>query len=156
MKLTSPAFSYDAVLPQKYSREGDNASPPLEWTEVPSGTRSFALLCEDPDAPGTIFAHWLVWDLPPDVTRLEEGRLPKVAKQGLNDFQRARWDGPAPPAGPYHRYFFRLYALSQPLGLPPKATKDDFREALMGKVLGEAATMARYRKVRFGAAALRR
>ena len=126
--LTSPAFTDGQRLPAKYTADGANVSPPLAWAWHPSAhdTSEWALVCDDPDAPGG-FVHWLVYGLAPEITSLPEG-LPRdksltspVCLQGVNDFGKIGYSGPAPPPGNLHHYRFTLYALSAPTGLPPGA-----------------------------------
>ncbi len=152
MKLTSPAFHDGDEIPMKYTSEGIDVSPPLEWSEVPPQTRSLALVVEDPDAPDpdaptTIWTHWVVADLPPTRHTLHEniGRL-SSGHVGLNDWNRAAWGGPSPPIG-RHRYFFKLYALDRVLELP-RPTKADLERAMAGHILAEAALIGTYQKHR--------
>jgi Raf kinase inhibitor-like YbhB/YbcL family protein len=147
LALTSPVIREQAI-PQHYSCDGDNVSPPLQWENVPDGTASFALIAEDPDAPGGTFIHWILYNLPPALRWLPEdvrrdGILPNGAMQGRNSFQKLGYDGPCPPGG-VHRYFFRLYALDTRLELPPAATKEDLLEAMDGHILAEAEMMGKY------------
>ncbi|MGO9008015.1 MAG: YbhB/YbcL family Raf kinase inhibitor-like protein [Beijerinckiaceae bacterium] len=117
MRLRSTAFSDGAAIPRHFTCEGEDVSPPLDWSEVPEGTRSLVLLCDDPDAPGGTWHHWAVYDLPADRTALSEGagqpRSKDGLKQAINDFGRPGYGGPCPPHGhgPHH-YHFRLLALS--------------------------------------------
>ena len=153
MKLTSPAFQADAAIPAKYTCDGEDLSPPLAWEDLPSGTRSVALLCDDPDAPdpaapSRIFLHWIAYDLPPSPALLQEGagnRAPTApARFALNDSGKAGYRGPCPPIG-RHRYFFRLYALDSQLGdLGNNARRADFEKALSGHVLDTAVLMGTY------------
>jgi Raf kinase inhibitor-like YbhB/YbcL family protein len=147
LALTSPVIRAQSI-PQHYSCDGDNVSPPLQWENVPDGTESFALIAEDPDAPGGTFIHWILYNLPPALRWLPEdvrrdGMLPNGAMQGRNSFQKIGYDGPCPPGGA-HRYFFRLYALDTRLELPPAATKEDLLEAMDGHILAEAEMVGKY------------
>jgi Raf kinase inhibitor-like YbhB/YbcL family protein len=136
IRLRSPAFSDHTLIPDRCSREGGNTSPPLEWGEVPAGTEELALLCEDPDAPGGPFAHWVVTGIPTGTTSIAEGAVPDGAAVGRNGFGEPGWGGPRPPVGDEpHRYFFRLYAVDRPLGLGEGVTADDLRAAVEGRVL---------------------
>lgn len=126
--LTSAAFRDGERIPDKYTCVGEDVSPPLKWEGVPEGTQTFALIVEDPDAPGGTFVHWVLFNLPGDVTALPEGvepleRLPNGAIHGVNDFQRLGYRGPCPPPGKPHRYIFRLLALDRELALGPGVTK---------------------------------
>jgi len=122
--VTSTAFAAGAEIPSRYTCEGDDVSPPLAWTGIPAGTRSLALIVDDPDAPDpraprVVWAHWILYDLPPEVAGLPEaagrGALPPGTREGTNDWKHAGYGGPCPPVG-RHRYFHRLYALDCVLG----------------------------------------
>lgn len=155
MQLTSPAFRDGTEIPTKYTSDGINVSPPLAWTDVPPGTRSLALVVDDPDAPDpeaptTTWVHWVVVDVPPSrhglhehVGRLDHGHI------GLNDWNRAAWGGPSPPVG-RHRYFFKLYALDRVLELA-HPTKLELERAMAGHILAEATLIGTYKKMRGGA-----
>ncbi|MBB5802600.1 Raf kinase inhibitor-like YbhB/YbcL family protein [Saccharothrix ecbatanensis] len=136
LNARSAAFSGHTMIPDRYSYEGGNTSPPLEWSDVPSGTAELALLCEDPDAPSGTFTHWVVTGIPADVTSIEEGAVPPGAVVGRNGFGEQGWGGPRPPVGDEpHRYIFRVYAVDRPLGLGEGVTADDLRSAIKGRVL---------------------
>jgi Raf kinase inhibitor-like YbhB/YbcL family protein len=114
MKLVSAAFADGAAIPRRFTCDGENLSPPLRWSDVPAGVRSFALLCDDPDAPGGTWHHWAAYDIPPDTTTLAENAAQDMKmKQAVNDFRKSGYSGPCPPPGhgPHH-YHFRLLALS--------------------------------------------
>ncbi|EHY87187.1 YbhB/YbcL family Raf kinase inhibitor-like protein [Saccharomonospora azurea] len=135
LELRSPAFNDNTYIPERYSRQGGNEVPPLQWTHVPDGTEELALVCEDPDAPGGVFVHWVVTAIPPDVGSIEEA-APSNATLGRNSFGDLGWGGPQPPVGDDpHRYFFRLYAVDRPLGLGEGATAEDVHAADDGHVL---------------------
>ncbi len=116
MRLTSTAFGHGKRIPERFTCDGDDRSPPLEWTDAPAQTRSFVLLCDDPDAPAGTFHHWAAYDIPPECTELSEGVSASGEvpfKQGVNDFRRSGYGGPCPPRGHGdHRYHLRLLALS--------------------------------------------
>ncbi|MGM1057980.1 YbhB/YbcL family Raf kinase inhibitor-like protein [Saccharothrix sp. Mg75] len=134
--LRSPAFSDHTLIPDRYSRDGGDTSPPLVWSDVPAGTEELALLCEDPDAPGGTFTHWVVTGIPADATSVEEGSVPAGAVVGRNGYGEPGWGGPRPPVGDEpHRCFFRLFAVDRPLGLGEGVTADDLRAAVEGRVL---------------------
>jgi Raf kinase inhibitor-like YbhB/YbcL family protein len=150
MQLTSPAFRDGAEIPTKYTCEGLDISPPLHWTEVPSRTRSFALIVEDPDAPDPNapeqpWVHWVVVDLPAERHSLHEnlGRLAQ-GQVGLNDWHHTTWGGPCPPFGRHH-YVFKLYALDRTLDLP-RPTKQQVEDAIIGHVLAEATLVGTYHR----------
>jgi Raf kinase inhibitor-like YbhB/YbcL family protein len=150
-RLTSPAFQQDQDLPSRFSADGGNISPPLEWTGVPEGTKELLLICDDPDAPYGVFTHWIVYGVAANETGLPEGipddaviDEPVELMQGLNEFDESGYTGPTvlddedddEPVP--HRYFFRLYALDTELPLAPGARRDEVRQACSGHVIGSA------------------
>lgn len=150
LTLQSPAFGEGSPIPERYTADGDNVSPPLYWSDPPPGTRSFALVCSDPDAPRGRWYHWAVYDLPVSTQQLEEDQ-PKSAvaaegRQALSDFDQPGWGGPCPPRGHgSHRYRFHLMALDIPtLALPEQATCVDVERAAADHVLGEAILTGTY------------
>jgi len=151
MELKSPAFQEAGEIPKRHSCEGEDVSPALTWVDVPQDARSLVLICEDPDAPLKTFTHWVVYDLPPALHGLDED-VPKEGevaggRQGKNDFGRVGYGGPCPPTGPFHRYYFTLYALDRKLNLPAGAAKQDVLKAMEGRVLAKSSLMGRYKKV---------
>ena len=123
----------------------------LDWTDPPSGTESFALIVDDPDAPRGTWVHWVLYDLPADARQLPEStvpreRLPSGARQGVNDFRRIGYNGPCPPPGAPHRYYFRLYALSTRLNLQPRATRAELDGAMRGHILAKTEFFGRYQR----------
>ena len=147
MQLTSPAFRDGTEIPTKYTCEGLDISPPLEWSEIPPRTKSFALIVDDPDAPEENWVHWLVVDIPPERHTLHEN-IGKLAQGhiGLNDRHRAGWGGPCPPSGRHH-YQFKLYALDRMLDLA-RPTRQEVERAMEGHVLAEATLVGTYHKHR--------
>lgn len=152
--LSSTAFKDGAPIPGKYTCDGVDLSPALVWSGAPAGTRSFALIADDPDAPGGTWVHWVLYNLPAEVSELPEN-IAKVesldlggARQGRNDFRRPGYGGPCPPPGPAHRYFFKLYALDARLELKPGAQKSAVEAAMEGHVLGTAQLMGTYARPR--------
>ncbi len=140
--LTSPSFGTDGTIPEKYSCNGDDVSPALHWTGAPVGTKSFALIVDDPDAAG--FVHWVVYNIDPGTTDLAEGVvLSGVAGQAMNGFGESAYGGPCPPSGT-HRYVFTLYALSGTIALDKLASVDDARAAMRGTILGKTTLTATY------------
>jgi hypothetical protein len=136
IELRSSAFSDHTIIPDRYSFERDNISPPLEWTGIPGETTELVLLCEDPDAPDGTFTHWVVTNISPGSTGVDEGSLPESATPGRNDFGDVGWGGPRPPIGDDpHRYFFRLYAADSPLGLGEGVTAEEVHAALDGHTI---------------------
>jgi len=151
LKLTSASFSEGGNIPRKFTCDGADVSPELSWSGVPQDTKSLALIADDPDAPVGTWVHWVLYDLDPTATRLSEG-VNKVAvpasggHQGRNDFKKIGYGGPCPPAGPEHRYFFKLYALDTMLDLGADQTKQDVERAMKGHVLAQAQFMAKYKR----------
>jgi Raf kinase inhibitor-like YbhB/YbcL family protein len=148
MQVTSNAFHEGGTIPQKYTADGKDVSPPLKWSGAPAGTKSFALICDDPDAPRGTWMHWLVYNLPADHTELAEAipthdTLPNGAHQGKNSFNKIGYGGPSPPEGT-HRYFFKIYALDAQLNLPAGANKQQLEKAMEGHVLARGELMGKY------------
>jgi Raf kinase inhibitor-like YbhB/YbcL family protein len=148
-ELRSDAFRNGEPIPLRHTADGDELSPALAWGQPPEGTRSLALVVEDPDAPGGLFTHWIVVGLPPRPGDLVEGRGSDPSDVAgavalTNDFDRVGWSSPAPPRGRPHRYRFRLLALDVPLRLPKTARRGDFDEAIEGRVIGEATLVGLY------------
>jgi Raf kinase inhibitor-like YbhB/YbcL family protein len=148
LEVTSSAFR-NGSIPKQFTADGRDHSPPLKWGEPPTGTRSLALFCEDPDAPHGTFTHWILFNLPADMRELSEGTpnaksLSNGARQGTNDFGKTGFGGPSPPPGKPHRYFFKLYALDQVLDLAAGAGKDEVKSAMKGRVLAEGNLMGVY------------
>jgi Raf kinase inhibitor-like YbhB/YbcL family protein len=144
-KLSSHAFQDSGLIPQKFTCQGDNVSPELNWSEAPANTRSFALIMDDPDAPGGTFTHWVLFDIPADQKQSAEGAS-SIGMSGNNGLNRTGYMGPCPPSG-IHRYYFRLYALDGPsLNLKEGASRSDVETAIKNHVIGAADTMGRYEK----------
>jgi Raf kinase inhibitor-like YbhB/YbcL family protein len=149
IEITSPAFQRGTTIPKQYTGDGTDRSPPLGWSEPPSGTKSLALICDDPDAPGGTWVHWVLFNVPGQTRALEEGVptteiLGNGAKQGKNDFGNIGYGGPAPPKGQPHRYVFTLYALDVAVDLPPGATKAQLMHAMKGHILAEGQLVGNY------------
>ena len=152
MILKTNAFKQSEMIPTKYTCDGSDISPDLTWEGAPQGTKSLALICEDPDAPNGTFTHWVLYALPANTNGLPEN-LPKqdviqspASKQGTNDFREVGYGGPCPPRGSRHRYFFKLYALDTDIMLAPKAQKTDLEAAMNGHVLAQAELMGTYQR----------
>jgi len=140
LRLHSTAFTDGSVIPTDYTCTGVDKSPPLSWTGTPAGTRSFALIVDDPDAPRTTFVHWVIYNMASSITQLPEdtprsARTALGAKQGVNGLDRIGYKGPCPPPGAPHHYHFRLFALDSPLKLEPGASAAEVRQAVEGHVL---------------------
>jgi len=150
IKITSSAFEHEGLIPPKYTCDGADISPPLQWEAVPEGTGSIALICDDPDAPMGTFVHWVLFNLPADTKELAENIptdrvLPNGAKQGISGFRRIGYGGPCPPSGT-HRYFFKIYALDTELDLAPGAGKPDLLNAMEGHILGKGELIGKYKR----------
>ena len=150
IKVTSSAFSEGGMIPKKYTRDGEDISPPLSWTAVPEDTKSIALICDDPDAPMGTWVHWVIFNIPA-VTRELPSNIPPLpvikngAKQGLNDFRKHGYNGPSPPGGT-HRYYFKLYALDIEIDLPSETTKEQLLKAMEGHILAKGQIMGKYKR----------
>lgn len=149
MQLTTSAFTPGGTIPALFTADGADQSPALAWSGAPAGTQAYALIMDDPDAPVGLWVHWVVLDLPASAHRLEQGQpraasLPGGGRQGSNSWGRLGWNGPSPPPGKPHRYFFRIYALNAPLGLDAGVTAAKVREAMKGRILAEGSVMGTY------------
>jgi Raf kinase inhibitor-like YbhB/YbcL family protein len=140
--ITSPAFEHNQYIPSKYTCEGDNINPPLEIAGIPEGTKSLVLIVDDPDAPGGIFNHWVVWNIAP-VSVIEAGSVPGI--EGINGFRKLMYGGPCPPSGE-HRYIFRVYALDILLDLSSNAQKHEVESAMEGHILAKGELVGLYCK----------
>ena len=154
LTLRSASFAHEAGIPAKFTCQGDDVSPPLSWSGAPAGTRSFALVVDDPDAPDprapkTTWVHWVLYHLPADTPALAEGvaasALPSGTREGVNDWKRTGYNGPCPPVG-RHRYFYKLFALDVVLPELGRATKKQLEDAMRGHVLAEAQLVGTYEK----------
>ena len=154
LTLTSPAFTDRGAIPERYSCDGEDLSPALNWSGLPAGTRSLALIVDDPDAPDPaapkmVWVHWILYNLPIDVSGLTEAigpsKLPPGTLEGLNDWQRNGYGGPCPPIG-RHRYFHRLYALDTVLPDLGSPTKQALIDAMQGHILEQAELLGTYQR----------
>lgn len=151
IQITSTAFADGQPIPARYTCDSGDVSPALTWINAPAGTKSFALIADDPDAPVGTWVHWVVYDLSAGTNSLPENvaksqYIAGNAKQGLNDFHRLGYGGPCPPPGKAHRYFFKLYALDAMLDLKPGVMKNDLLKAMEGHVLAEGQLMGTYQR----------
>jgi Raf kinase inhibitor-like YbhB/YbcL family protein len=150
MQVTSSAFQEGTALPKQFTGDGKDVSPALRWTGAPTGAKSFAVICDDPDAPRKEpWVHWVLFNLPADQQDLVEGVpakevLPSGARQGKNDFGNPGYGGPAPPKGKPHRYYFKVYALDTMLDLKEGATKSQLEQAMKGHILAQGQLMGTY------------
>ncbi|HTV64153.1 MAG TPA: YbhB/YbcL family Raf kinase inhibitor-like protein [Bryocella sp.] len=151
LKLTSSAFAAGAEIPEKYSCKGEDLSPALAWSGAPEKTAAWAIVMDDPDAPAGDWVHWVMWNLPASARSLPEGIARREqpedgAAQGRNSFGKTGYNGPCPPLGQTHRYFFRLYALDQKLDLAPGASRSQLDTAMKGHVLAQAEYMGKFHR----------
>ena len=151
LEVSSPAFQEGDRIPAKYTCEGQDVSPLLAWSEPPVGTQSFALIVDDPDAPGGVFTHWVLFNIPSDSRELPEAvptraQLPSGALQGENDFGKIGYGGPCPPPGRPHRYQFALYALDQLLDLKAGVSKKQLLDAMRGHILAQGQLTGTYER----------
>ena len=161
LTITSSAFDHEGEIPSRFTCDGADRSPPLAWSGAPSGTKSFALVVDDPDAPDPkapkmTYVHWVLYDIPATVTSLAEAvdvnRDATGTREGMNDWKRTGYGGPCPPIG-RHRYFHKLYALDTLIGDLGTPTAKDLAEAMRGHILGEAVLMGTYQRDGGGKAA---
>ena len=143
MKLSSPVLEKNKFIPRKYTCQGGDVNPPLFIEEIPSGTKSLALIVDDPDAPMGTFVHWVVYDIPTTTSRVDEDSVP--GKEGVNSSGREGYVGPCPPSGT-HRYFFKVYALDKVLGIYDKVGKKELERAIDGHIIDKAELMGLYKK----------
>ena len=149
--IKSPAFAHGAEIPKKHTCQAEDVSPALEWTSPPSRTVTLALIMDDPDASGGAWVHWVLWNLPPNAHELPEAvakqdPLNDGTRQGRNSFGKVGYNGPCPPSGKAHRYFFHLYALDEKVDLAPDADRLNLQEAMKGHVLIQTEYMGTYRR----------
>lgn len=151
MKLESSSFRHNESIPIQYTGEGQDLSPALTWKNVPSETRSLVLICDDPDAPMGTWDHWILYNIPPTLTHIEEGgkNLPSEIKMGKNSWGRMDYGGPMPPSGTHH-YHFTLYALNSSLDLPAGVTKSELKRAMEGKIIAEITLTGLYQRQHAG------
>ena len=149
LRVSSPKWKAGETIPKKYTGDGPDVSPPLLFEGIPTGTKAFALICDDPDAPVGTWVHWVFYDIPGGAKGLAEGvpkdpSLPDGSRQGKNSWKNSGYGGPSPPPGKPHRYFFRLYALREPLGAPPGLTAQEAEAAARSKAIESAEYMGIY------------
>ena len=147
IQVLSKAFSAGGAIPARYSCQGENVSPDLAWSNLPAGTKTIVILCDDPDAPVGNWVHWVLYDLPASETGIADGvkaAPPAGARHGLNSWNKPGYGGPCPPPGKPHRYFFKVYALNAPLGLSEGVTEAKVLEAMKAHVLARGEIMGTY------------
>ena len=143
IQIVSAAFTEGSRIPKKHTCDGEDVSPSLEWSGIPQGTKSLALIMDDPDASGKAFVHWLLYNIPGTIEKLPEGAK-GTGVPGTNNFRKTGYNGPCPPSGPAHRYVFKLYALDKELKLSAGATKSDVENAMQGHILASGQLMGKY------------
>jgi Raf kinase inhibitor-like YbhB/YbcL family protein len=149
--LRSPEFADGANIPRPFTCEGEDRSPALEWSGAPPDTKTFALIADDPDAPAGTWVHWVIYNIPGTTHALKgstekKEQLADGSRQGRNDFRKTGYNGPCPPPGKAHRYFFKLYALGTELTLAPGASKSDVERAMEGHILARTEWMGRFQR----------
>lgn len=151
LEFKSPSFDRDGLIPSVFTCEGKDVSPALVWSNAPAGTKSFAIICDDPDAPMGTWVHWVIYNIPLQANGLPQGMakdpaLKDGSRQGMTNFGRTGYGGPCPPPGKPHRYYFKLYALDSMLDIEAQATKEALLEAMKGHILAEARIMGTYKR----------
>ena len=147
MKITSTAFQKDSSIPEKYTCEGENISPPLSFSDVPPEAKSMVLMIEDPDAPAKPWVHWLVFNIPPHTKSFEENSIPEGAIEGLCNGNTFGYEGPCPPESE-HRYFFKLYALDKVLKIPNESNRTAVLKEMEGHIISQAQLIGKYKKAK--------
>ncbi|HEY3423796.1 MAG TPA: YbhB/YbcL family Raf kinase inhibitor-like protein [Negativicutes bacterium] len=145
MKISSPAFANKTEIPAKYTCDGEDVNPPLHIENIPAGTKSLALIVEDPDAPSGLWTHWALWNINPHQGEISEDSVPREAVAGKNDFHRNSYGGPCPPSGT-HRYFFKVFALDTVLGLAGSEGREALEKAMDQHLLAQASLVGVYGK----------
>lgn len=149
--ISSSSFSNGGEIAREFTCQGADISPQLAWSDPPAGTKALALLVDDPDAPAGNWTHWVLWNLPPSAKELAEGvsktaTLQDGSQQGINDFRKTGYNGPCPPVGKPHRYYFKLFALDAKLSLQAGAGKRELEASMKGHILGQAEWMGHYKR----------
>lgn len=150
MKMQSSSFKHGEMIPTKFTCDGVNISPQLSWSDAPGGVKTFSIVCDDPDAPSGTWVHWVIFNIPAHINELSEAiptieQLPTGGVHGINDFGNPGYGGPCPPGGT-HRYYFKIYALSEELNEKPGMTKAQLLKAMEGKIMAEGQLMGKYQR----------
>jgi Raf kinase inhibitor-like YbhB/YbcL family protein len=145
LKITSPVFQDNGYIPRQYTCDGKDVNPPLVIESVTAGTKSLAIIVDDPDAPAGIWVHWVLWNIDPHTKDIKENVVPTGAIAGRNDFGRHQYGGPCPPSGT-HRYFFKVYALDTMLSISPNSTKADLEKAMKKHILAQGQVVGLYKR----------
>ena len=143
MKIASAAFANNSKIPSKYTCDGENVNPPFEFIDIPKKAKSLALIVDDPDAPSRVWVHWVVYNINPTTTKVDENSVLQDGIEGMTDFGKPGYGGPCPPSGT-HRYFFKLYALDITLDLPPNATREMLEKTMQGHIIDKAELIGLY------------
>ena len=146
MKILSPAFEANQMIPPKYTCDGENINPPLQIADVPANTKSLILISDDPDAPMGTWVHWTIWNIPPETNEIGENSVPIGAVEGITSFGNKGYGGPCPPSGT-HRYFFKLYALDAMLDLSQSAKASDIEKAMKSHILDNSELIGLYKRM---------
>ncbi len=151
IEINSPAFKEGEIIPIKYTCDGENISPEIKFGEVPSGVKSLALICDDPDAPAKTWVHWVIFNIPPDLEKLPEGIEPEKtlengANQGINDSRNIGYCGPCPPSGSAHHYHFKIYGLDEKIDAPPGITKKELLNKMEGHIKAKGELIGLYKR----------
>ncbi len=145
LTISSSVFVHKGAIPAPYTCDGRDAAPPLTIAGVPAGSRSLAIIMDDPDAPGGTWVHWVAWNILPQTRQIADGALPSGSVQGMNSWKRGGYGGPCPPSGT-HRYVFKVYALDIALNVPPVSTKASLEAAMQGHILAQGELVGTYRR----------
>lgn len=151
MELQSPAFKYGGLIPEKFTADGEDVSPSLKWSCSEENIKSFAIICDDPDASAGSWVHWVYYNIPPDYTELPE-KVPANERpapggiQGINDFHRIGYGGPSPPPGKIHRYFFKIYAINKEHNYMPGLSKKELMYIIQADIVEQASFMGKYKR----------
>ena len=145
LKISSPAFKHNDLIPSKYTCDGADVNPALVVENVPTTAKSLVLIVDDPDAPAGTWVHWLVWNINPSTKEIKEGSVPPGAEQGMTDFRKRSYGGPCPPSGT-HRYYFKLYALDIIPALAMNTNKTSLEQAMKGHIVAQNELIGRYKR----------
>lgn len=145
LKLSSPAFKHNQMIPTKYTCDGADVNPPLVIENIPPEAKSLALIMDDPDAPAGTWVHWVLWNIDPKMAEIREGSVPSSAQQGMNDFRKHDYGGPCPPSGTHH-YFFKLHVLDTTLNIGPDTTKAALERAMKGHIVAQTELVGLYKR----------
>ncbi len=145
MKITSSAFENNGYIPKKYTCQGEDVNPPLDFADMPKEAKSLVLIVDDPDAPMGTWTHWTIWNMKPDLREIVENGIPENAVSGMNSSGKNGYQGPCPPSGT-HRYFFKIYALDENVGLKSSANKADLEKSISGHIVDYGELVGLYKK----------